>query len=137
MDWTPYEQRLRHAEVHLDSFVTNCEMEKDDIIIEQQAQNALEHGMKALLHAHGAPYRGVHEIGELLGNSRHFDPELGQFRLSIQPDVYSEYEGEKEYNERTQPTLTSFTDFQERTARDVEFIIERARQVRARRDQQG
>ena len=140
-DWSPYNERLRHAEVHLSEFVDGCERGKDDLIIGQQAQNAMEHAMKALLEAQSAKYRRTHDIGELLGNIRHSDRqghgELENFRLSIRPQVYTAYEGGDEYERRTEPLLTEFPDFQEKTRQDVETIIERARQVRARKETEG
>ena len=90
--------------------------------------------MKTLLEAHDALYRNTHNIGELLGNIRHNDTDLETFRLSIPPDVYTEYEGEREYHTRTQPRLSDFPDFQERTIADALRIIDRAKQVRLQRD---
>ena len=133
LDWSTYDQRLRHAEIHLAGFISNCEAGLDDILIGQQAQNTLEYGMKALLEAHLARYRNVHDIGILLGNVRHNDTVLSEFGLSIPPDVYSEYEGEREYRPRTQPRLSDFPDFQERTVADALLIIDRAKQVRLQR----
>ena len=134
VDWTTYDERLLHAEVHLAEFVEASERDKDDLLIGQQAQNTLEHVMKALLAAHGAPYRKTHNIGELLGNIRYRDVEMSDFRLSIPPDVYTAYEGDQECRPRTQPPITEFPDYREMTVHDTEFILERARQVRAQRD---
>ena len=134
LDWSIYDQRLRHAEVHLAGFINNCEAGLDDILVGQQAQNTLEYGMKALLEAHAARYRNVHDIGELLGNVRRNDTPLSEFSLSIPPDVYSEYEGEREYRPRTQPRLSDFPDFQDRTVADARLIIDRAKQVRLQRE---
>lgn len=134
LDWSTYDQRLRHAEVHLAGFINNCEAGLDDILVGQQAQNTLEYGMKALLEAHDARYRNVHDIGELLGNVRRNDSVLSDFRLSIPPDVYSEYEGEREYRPRTQSRLSDFPDFQDRTVADARMIIDRAKQVRLQRE---
>ena len=134
LDWSTHDQRLRHAEVHLTGFINNCDVGLDDILIGQQAQNTLEYGMKALLEAHDVRYRNVHDIGELLGNLRHNDTVLSEFSLSIPPDVYSEYEGEREYRPRTQPRLSDFPDFQERTVADARLIIDRAKEVRLRRE---
>ena len=132
-DWTNYDERLRHAETHLDEFVFMAESGRSDIAIGQHAQGALEHGMKALLEAHGASYRSVHNIGELLGNIRRNDPEMSDFGLSIPADVYTEYVGDREYRRRLQPELTSYPDYLERTREDAQYIIDRAREVRSRR----
>ena len=134
VDWTTYDQSLRHAEIHLAGFINNCERGLDDLLIGQQAQNTLELTMKALLAAHGAPYRRTHNIGELLGNVRHADTELQEFRLAIPPDVYTGYDGEQECQPRTQPRLTEFPDYREQTTDAAQLIIDRARQVRAQRD---
>ena len=133
-DWSIYSERLRHAEQHLDAFVFLSEGNMSDLVIGQQAQNALEHGMKALLEAHRAPYRRVHNIGELLGNVRHADPEMRDFRLAIPPEVYSEYAGDLAYNRREQPELSSYPDFIEITRIAIERIIARAREVRGQRE---
>ena len=61
-DWSIYDQRLRHAEQHLDAFIFLSDNNMPDLVIGQQAQNALEHGMKALLEAHRAPYRRIHNL---------------------------------------------------------------------------
>ena len=129
-DWSPYNERMRHAEIRLDEFTDTAERGRNDLVIGQHAQGSLEHGMKALLEAHGAPYRHTHDIGELLGNIRHRDQELSDFALSIPPQVYTAYSGGDEYGARTLPTLTEFPDYIQRTKADVERIITRAREVR-------
>ena len=130
-DWSPYSERLRHAEIHLEEFAYMADQNRSDLVIGQQAQAALEHGMKALLEAHGSRYRRTHNIGELLGNIRHADPEMKDFRLAIPPEVYTEYAGGNEYHPREQPELTSFPDYLGRTVADAQAIIDRAKQVRA------
>ena len=54
------DERLRHAEIRLDEFIDTAERGRNDLVIGHNAQGALEHGMKALLEAHGAPYRRTH-----------------------------------------------------------------------------
>ena len=132
-DWSPYDERLRHAEIRLDEFIDTAERGRNDLVIGHNAQGALEHAMKALLEAHGAPYRRTHEISELLGNIRHYDPDMSGFSLSIPPAVYTSYAGRDEYKTRTQPNLTEFPDYLQRTKADVERIIHRAREVRQAR----
>ena len=128
-DWSNYLERIRHAETHLDEFVFMAEANRSDLVIDQQAQNALEHGMKALIAAAGGQYSNTHSISELLGNVRYFDPEMSDFRLSIPPDVYTEYEGGAEYGERRQPELTQHPDYLEKTTADVSQIINRAKEL--------
>ena len=135
-DWTPYGERLRHAEDHLLEFKFMAENQRTDMAIGQHAQRALEHGMKALLEAHQADYRGVHNLGELLGNIRYRDQEMADFHLSIPPQVYNAYEGGDEYKPRRQPRLTTFPDYLERTVADAQAIINRAKQVREQKEEQ-
>ena len=134
-DWSYYTERLRHAETHLDEFIFLADNNRSDLAIGQQAQNALEHGMKALILAADGQYGSTHNIGTLLGNVRHFDPVLADFRLAIPPDVYTEYEGVAEYRQRQQPLLTNYPDYAENTVADATRIIERAKALRALRDQ--
>ena len=129
-DWSNYDERLRHAETHLQLFLFLAENNQDDIGIGQHAQRALEHGMKALVEAVGGTYRRTHDIGELLGNVRHFDEGMGEFRLEIPPETYSEYEGESEYRRRKLPELSSYPNFKEKTEADARRIIERAKELR-------
>ena len=131
-DWSNYQERVRHAEIHLDEFVFLAEAGRNDLVIGQQAQNALEHGMKALIHAAGGEYPNTHSISDLLGAVRHFDPTMNDFSLSIPPDVYTEYEGQAEYRARRQPELTQYPDYLEKTTEDVSQIINRAKALRDR-----
>lgn len=128
--WTTYDQRLRHAELYLTEFRFQAEHSRPDLFLGRHAQAALEHGMKALLEAHATRYRRVHDIGELLGNVRRADPEMRDFRLEIPPEVYSEYAGDLVYNHRSQPELSSFPDYIEKTRAAAESIINRAKEVR-------
>ena len=133
-DWRTYAERMHHAEVHLGAFQRQVECNMDDLLIGQQAQNALEQGLKALLEAHDARYRGTDDIGELMDKVRNNDPQLRQFHLAIQPDIYSAYDREREELPRVQPLLTNQQGFRERTTADAELIINRAREVRLQRE---
>lgn len=131
-DWSTYENRLEDASDHLEAFKRLVEQGLSDQIIGLHAQGALEHGMKALLEAHRAGYRFNHDIGELLGNIRHVDPAMADFRMSIDPDIYSHYAGRHAYVRPPTPTmLTNQPYYMARTVADAEFIIARARAVRS------
>lgn len=131
-DWSAYNERLRHAEIHLAGFAKMEQTGYTDIEMGQKAQNLMEHSMKALIRAAGGNYRKEHDIGNLLGGMRHFDPEgMGDFGLQISPNVYSEYRGgDSEYYERESPELTSYSNYAERTMEDAVRIIERAKELR-------
>ena len=132
-DWTTYDEHLRSAETHLNEFIFMADHGRSDLVIGQQAQNTLEFAMKALLEAHQAPYRGTQNIGVLLGNIRHGNPEFQNFHLSIPPDVYTAYEGDQQHHPRSQPRLTDFPDYRERTTLDADTIMNRAGRIRAQR----
>ena len=127
--WSDYRNRLYHAESHLRVFQTLVDAGENDIMIAQRAHSALEHAMKAVIFGNrGTPAR-THNLGHLLGSVRRIDPELRDFRLSIPPDVYSQYAGEDEYRNNELPTLTSVENYRERTTADAERLIERAKQL--------
>ena len=104
----------------------------NDLIIGQQAQNTLEHAMKALLEAHRVSYQRTHNIGHLLGRIRRTGPQLLEFAISIAPDIYTKYAGEQAY-ELSDPLLTDQPDYRQRTVADARRIIHRAREVRQAR----
>lgn len=135
-NWSPYSERLRHAEAHLLAFEQMIDLGNIDLLIGQQAQGALEHAMKALLEAHRVRYQRTHNIGHLLGRIRDVDSEMSDFAFSIPPDIYSAYAGEQEYHEegRTQPLLTDQPNYRELTVADAQRIIDRARAVRQSRN---
>ncbi len=134
-DWMNYDNRMLHAELHLTAFQDMIDLGRNDLLIGQHAQAALEHGMKAFLEAHGAAYQRTHNIGHLLGRIRQVDSEMSEFTLRLPPDIYSEYAGEDEYGLlRQQPLLTEQPDYRERTIADAQRIIDRAREVRQQQD---
>lgn len=150
LNWSPYAERLRHAEEHLKAFQLLAENDRGDLIIGMHAHRALEHGMKALLHAHKSPpsrgrprselsallhahkspHRQTRNLAELLGNVRYRDPELRDFQLSLPLAVYQDYSWDNRCQRRQQLKLTRFPDYKERTLADVRTIINRAKQVR-------
>ena len=129
-DWTDYDNRLYHAEQHVIAFEDLIDLGRDDLLIGQQAQSALEHAMKAVIAPRGGTYPSTHNLAHLLGSVRRIDPELLDFSFSIPPDIYSAYAGEQEYEERVQPLLTSQPGYRERTVADARRLIDRAREVR-------
>ena len=137
-NWGDYENRLFHAETHLDEFEYMAAGNRSDLAIGQHAQRTLEHGLKALIAAHGVEYPKIHNIGALIGAVRQHDPQMRNFRLGIPADVYSEYAGEDAYQEqRIRPRLTEHADYLAQTRAAAQFIIERARAIYAQSQQGG
>ncbi len=130
-DWTPYNERLRHAEAHLTAFQDLADLGRIDLLIGQQAQNALEHAMKALLEAHSVVCRSTYDISYLLERIRKIDPGMREFNVSLSPDIYTEYDWTRDYGlPRRQLLLTDQPDYRQRTVADAQRIINRAREVR-------
>ncbi len=127
-EWTITDQRYRHAEVHLDSFHSMIDLQKDDLVIGQQAQNAMEHALKAVISANGERYPRTHDINQLTEKALQWDPEF-QFTLSVPGEVYNQYAGSDEYYDARNP-LTSIPDYRELVDSDVEAVMQRVREIR-------
>ncbi len=131
-NWITRDNRLFHAESHLDMFETAVSGKKVDIMIGQHAHQALERGMKALLETYRAEdkeltYPETHDLRLLARLIAQRDELLTDFRVGIRPKIYNEYVGHLEYkDERREAELTSQPDWYERTKEDAEIIIERA-----------
>lgn len=125
-EWTVTEERRRHAEQHLAVFNMIADSGMDDMI-GQQAHQALEHAMKALLSAHGRQYKLIHNLNELVGDVRRADPDF-QFRLTIPGRIYNQYAGRDEYQPTKDP-LTRLPGFAEATRSDVQRLLERVRAI--------
>ena len=128
-EWTITSERCRHAENHLatlDLIIDSGRPGMDDMI-GQQAHQALEHAMKALISARGWQYKTTHNLNELVGQIRRADPEF-RFKLTINGEIYNQYVGSDEY-ERTDNLLTSIPNFYVTTKSDVQLLLGRTNQV--------
>ena len=133
--WTDYDNRMLHAELHLDMFETADDLGKHDLILGQHAHSALEHGMKAVIAAYGGTYAATHNLGHIIGTIRRLEDELSDFLLNIPPDIYNEYAGNQEYKEiRREPQLTDQPNYRERTVADAQRLLDRARAIRHSHD---
>lgn len=128
-EWTVTGERLRHAEEHLAVFdmIVNSDRPRMDDMIGQQAHQALEHVMKALISARGRQYKTTHNLSELVGDVRRADPEF-RFRLTIDGQIYNQYVGREEYWPTKTP-LTSIPNYEEATRADIQRLLERVREI--------
>ena len=128
-EWTVTSERLRHAEQHLDVFnlLINSGRALMDDMIGQQAHQALEHAMKALISAHGRQYKTTHNLDELVGDVRRADPGF-RFRLTIEGRIYNQYVGREEYWP-TKTRLTEIPNYEEATKADIQRLLERVKEV--------
>ena len=129
-DCESYEVLIERAEAYLSAFQSLASNDQPDFPIGRQAHFTLECGLKALLEARQIPYGYNHSMADLLGAPRHFHPEMRDFRLSIAPDIYTEYAGRRGYRARRQPRLTDQPDYLEKTVADAQLLIERAEAAR-------
>ena len=129
-EWTITGERLRHAEEHLDVFnlLINSGRVLMDDMIGQQAHQALEHAMKALISVRGRQYKTTHNLNELVGDVRRADPEF-RFRLTIDGQIYNQYAGRDEY-QPTKTPLTGIPGYEEATKENVRQLLERVREIR-------
>lgn len=130
-EWTVTGERLRHAEEHLAMFdmaIHSASSHMDDMI-GQQAHQALEHAMKALISACGRQYKTTHNLNELVGDVRRADPEF-RFRLTIDGQIYNQYVGREEYWP-TKTRLTGIANYEETTRADIRLLLERVREIQS------
>ena len=133
-DWAPYDNRMLYAESNLTAFEDTIDRGSPDLIVGYHAQAALKYALKALLEAHSAICRSTYDIAYLLNHIQQIDPEMREFNFSLSPDIYTEYDQERDYGRpRRQPFLTDQPDYREHTVADAQRIIDRAREVRQSR----
>ena len=134
-EWTVTGERLRHAEEHLAMFdmaIHSARSHMDDMI-GQQAHQALEHAMKALISACGWQYKTTHNLNELVGDVRRADPEF-RFRLTIEGWIYNQYVGREEYWPTKTP-LTGIANYEEATRADIQRLLDRVRETQSEQSQ--
>lgn len=99
-EWTIVEERLRHAEMHLNDFDKQVRDGDPDDLIGQEAHSAMEHALKALISVNGQEYPTVHDIELLTYRARQADPKFDLIQR-VDPRYYNQYAGREEY----EPTL--------------------------------
>ena len=146
-DWERCESRLGEAEEQRDyiegKLLTNDRDPARDNGVGLHAQAGVESGMKALLEAWKGVegesdrnrYREDYKISQLLGQLRRADPEMSDFRLAVDPAIYQSYRGRQGYmrNNRKEAHLaiSIMEGGLEGAFRDINALIERAREVQA------
>ena len=143
-DWERYESRLGEAEEQRDyiewKLTTNDRDLARDNGVGIHAHVGVESGMKALLEAWKGVegendrnrYREDHNISQLLGQLRRADPEMSDFRLAVDPAIYQSYRGRQGYTRKAPEVAISIMEGGlEGASRDINALIERARDVQA------
>lgn len=131
-EWTVTDQRIRNAETHLVGFIANYENVDDpyhrDRLTGKNAQEGIEHALKAVISAAGVRYPREHSISLLTDLANDADPEL-HFQPSIEPRILNQYAGSDDYYEPAEP-ISDIPDYYQAVTNDITALIERARELR-------
>ena len=126
-EWTLTEERLRHAERHIEAFNGLIDLNLHDSMIGQHAQGAMEHALKALISARARTYPHVHEIDQLVARALRVDRGF-RFTPAISGDIYNQYVGVDEYL-RTPNPISLIDDFRNKVNTDVQTILDRINEI--------
>ena len=123
-EWTVTEERVRHAEQHLDTFELLVAGGRSDRMIGKNAQEAMEHALKAVISACGARYDRTHNLHRLL---RQVNAAAPGFHFTPRSDyrILMQYCGSDDYYTATEP-LTDFPTYREDVTADVTALLQRA-----------
>lgn len=129
-EWTVTNQRCRHSRAHLRSMRRSVEDQEIDIIVGQQAQQALEHAMKALISACGLRYRRLHDLVAIENDMRQADQ---GFRQTLESPLHqlNEYGGSERYAEPEEP-LGDHNQLYLQVESDVQRIFQRIAELTGR-----
>ncbi len=129
-EWTVTNQRCRHARAHLRSMRRSIEDQEIDIIVGQQAQQALEHAMKALISASGRRYRRLHDLLAIERDMRQAGHGFTQ-RLESPLKQLNEYGGSERYYEPDE-SLGDHNELYRQVESDVQRIFRRITELTGR-----
>ncbi len=127
-EWTVTDERMKHAEIHINTFNNLVNIGSDDLVMGQHTQEALEHALKALISATNNRYATTHNIERITRAANNVDPGL-QFEPQIPPEIYTQYAGGEEYKPKIN-LISDIPDFALKVTKDVEHILERTEEVR-------
>ncbi len=129
-EWTITDQRVEHAEIHLEEFQDRAENNRNDRIIGKNAQEATEHALKALISAYGVRYERTHDLNRLLRQVNDADPDF-QFQPRSSYHVLDQYSGDDDYY-RPKEFLTDSPTYYEDVVSDVRTLLARVSELTQR-----
>ncbi len=123
-EWSVTLDRCYHARIHLQGLIGGVQLGHADLFLGQQAQQTLEHAIKALISASGRRYRHIHDLEELERDLRRADP---GFRYSLQSPLrlLSRYAGAEIYSRRPENSLGDRNELLRQVESDVQQIFRR------------
>ena len=127
-EWTITGQRVEHAEIHLEGFRLLYENNQNDRLIGKNAQEAMEHALKALISACGVRYDRTHDLNKLLQQANDADPGF-QFQPRSIYRVLNQYSGNDDYY-HPKELLTNSPTYYEDLVSDVSMLLARVSELR-------
>ena len=133
-EWTVTDQRVRHAEDHLAAFELLVNQRMSDRVIGKNAQEAMEHALKAVISAYNVPYELTHDLDRLLHQVNEAAPDF-QFRPRSDYNVLGQYSGRDDYYDPKDP-LTNSGTYYEDVASDVRALLDQVSKLSQERDRE-
>ena len=124
-EWTVTSERVRNAEQHLDNFLLLVEGGRSDRMIGKNAQEAMEHALKAVISAAGARYERTHNLHRLLRQVQAAAPELN-FAPRSDYRALMQYCGSDDYYPPKDP-MTNSPTYRADVLADLTILLERAK----------
>ena len=127
-EWTTTDERIRHAGNHLSVFNDIVDLGHNDDMIGQQAHDAMEHALKALISVCGRSYERIHDINPLLNDAMDADPGFRP-NPAIDGSVYDQYTRMKECCAK-HTHISSIQGYRNIVNTEVRSILDRVQQVK-------
>ena len=130
-EWSVTSERCWHTRIHLQGMSALVQANQPDLLVGQQAQQTLEHAIKALISASGRRYRHIHDLVELDRDMRRADP---GFRHSLQSPLklLSLYAGAEIYSRNPDNFLGDHGELYRQVESDVQRIFQRIAELTGR-----
>ncbi len=123
-EWSVTSQRCYHAKIHLQGMSSLVQAGQPDLLIGQQAQQSLEHAIKALISASGNRYRRVHNLEELERDMRRADPGFS-YRMESPLRMLSDYAGPEIYRVKSNASIGDSNELHRQVESDIQQVFRR------------
>lgn len=102
----------------------------DDRYLGENAQEAMEHALEAVISAAGEKYSLSHSIVELAIEAREADPDLKFDAPYVGYRIINQYAGDNDYFPPRDP-ISQVEGYYEGTVTDIEYLLHRALELRS------
>ena len=131
-EWTVTDLHVRHAQQHLERFSMTVNAGIDDRLIGKDAQEPMDHALKAVISAYNVRYEGTHDLNGLLCQVNSTTPDF-QFSPRSSYRVLDQYSGSDDYYGPKEP-LTSFENYYEDVVSDVRTLLDQVSKLEQERN---